>query len=286
MRTRYQIYSPFTDWYWSGDSRTVQLIAATGTDGKGYDGQALEKLIEVQAEIESEGVDHNIMLWWGVSGLDAGASAYADVYKSIANNVGDNAKVFVGTIGHCPNGSGSGRCDGGEGQDLGPFNQQIEQFNEDLKTALSGISNVVILDIAKYIKQLEEDKGAAWLTQDNLHYLPDASKAIYDWVCDQITNVEPGEWEDKASTSADDIMLIYDALRQSGFTKNAAIGALANMKHETGVALQSHMMWHSLFSSAPHRCTSSPRPVSRCVRTTSSSRFLTMESSSMIPSRP
>ena len=93
-----KIYSPFTDWYWSGDSRTVQLIAATGTDGKGYGGQALAKLIEVQSEIESEGVNHNIMLWWGVNGLDSGASAYSDVYKSIANTVGDNAKVFVGTV--------------------------------------------------------------------------------------------------------------------------------------------------------------------------------------------
>lgn len=185
-----KIYSPFTDWYWSGDSRTVQLIAATGTDGKGYGGQALDKLIQVQSEIESEGVNHNIILWWGVNGLGSGASAYADVYKSIANNVGNNAKVFVGTVGFCPNGNGSGKCDGGAGQDLGPFNQEIKQFNEDLKAALSGVSNIVILDVNEYIHQLEDDKGAAWLTQDNLHYLPEASKAIYAWVCDQITNVE------------------------------------------------------------------------------------------------
>lgn len=185
-----KIYSPFTDWYWSGDSRTVQLIAATGTDGKGYGGQALAKLIEVQSEIESEGAQHNIILWWGVNGLQSGASNYADVYKSIANNVGNNAMVFVGTVGHCPDGSGSGKCDGGSGQDLGPFNQEIEQFNESLKTALEGVANIHVLDVAAYIKQLELDKGAAWLTSDNLHYLPDASKAIYAWVCDQITNTE------------------------------------------------------------------------------------------------
>lgn len=235
-----KIYSPFTDWYWSGDSRTVQLIAATGTDGKGYDDQALEKLIEVQAEIESEGVDHNIMLWWGVSGLDAGAPAYADVYKSIANNVGDSAKVFVGTIGHCPNGSGSGKCDGGEGQDLGPFNQQIEQFNEDLKTALSGISNVVILDVAKYIKQLEEDKGASWLTQDNLHYLPDASKAIYDWVCDQITNVEPGYIPDAPTDTHAGV--IWNWLKNAGIANvsnrpELIAAVIGNFQQESYVAI-------------------------------------------------
>lgn len=185
-----KIYSPFTDWYWSGDSRVVQMIAATGTDGKGYGGQALSKLQEVQSEIESEGVQHNILLWWGVNGLHSSAQAYADVYKAIANTVGDNAMVFVGTVGFCPNGSGSGRVDGGAGQALDPFNEQIEEFNADLKTALTNTANIHVLDINKYIHELEDEHGAAWLTSDNLHYLPDASQAIYDWVCNQITNVK------------------------------------------------------------------------------------------------
>ena len=187
-----KIYSPFTTWYWSGDSRTVQLIAATGTDGKGYGGQSLPKLIEVESEIESEGSQHNIILWWGVNGLDYGAQAYADEYKKIANDVGSDAKVFVGTVGHCPDGTGSGKCDGGSGQPLGPFNDQIEQFNQNLITALDQTQNVAVLDIAGYIKELENTHGAAWLTSDNLHYKPEASQAIYDWVCDQITNIEPG----------------------------------------------------------------------------------------------
>lgn len=191
-----KIYSPFTSWYWSGDSRTVQLIAQTHTDGKGYGGESLPKLIEVQSEIETEGVQHNIILWWGVNGLDYGAAAYADVYKAIANTVGNNAMVFVGNVGHCPNGTGSGKVDGGAGQDLVPFNESIKQFNTDLATALSGVSNIHLLDIDSYIQQLEDDKGAAWLTNDNLHYKPEASQAIYDWVCNQITNVEPGDIPD------------------------------------------------------------------------------------------
>ena len=187
-----KIYSPFTNWYWSGDSRTVQLINQTHTDGKGYGGQALAKLIEVQGEIETEGVQHNIMLWWGVNGLYDGAAAYANVYKSIANTVGNNAMVFVGTVGHCPDGTGSGKVDGGAGQVIGPFNEAIEQFNSDLKIELSGVTNVHLIDIYSYIKELEDANGAAWLTNDNLHYKPQASQMIYDWVCDQITNVDPG----------------------------------------------------------------------------------------------
>ena len=240
-----KIYSEFTDWYWSGDSRTVQLVSQTGTDGKGYGGQSLPKLIEVQSEVETQGYQHNIILWWGVNGLDYGANAYADVYKDIADASGTNAMVFVGTVGHCPDGTGSGKVDGGYGQPLGPFNEQIEQFNAELKAALEGVENIHVLDVAKYIKDLEQEKGAAWLTNDNLHYTSVANQMIYDWVCQQITNVEPSDWEDKASTSANDIMLIYDSLRQSGFTKNAAIGAIANMKHETGSALQSHMIGYN-----------------------------------------
>ena len=196
-----RIYSPFTDWYWSGDSRTVQLIAATGTDGAGYGGQALPTLQQVQSEIESQGVQHNIILWWGVNGLGYGASEYANVYKDIANNVGDNAMVFVATVGHCPDGTGSGKCDGGAGQPLDEFNKDIEKFNEDLKSALSGVSNIHILDVAKYIKELEKDKGAAWLTGDNLHYKPEASQMIYDWVCSQITNQQGGDFPDAPETT-------------------------------------------------------------------------------------
>lgn len=185
-------YSPYTDWYWSGDSRTVQLINVTHTDGKGYGGQALNKLKEVKSEIEAGGKQHNIILWWGVNGLGSGAKSYADVYKEIANATEGQSKVFVGTVGHCPNGSGSGKVDGGAGQDLKTFNEEIEQFNVDLKAELEGVGNVVLLDVAAYIKELEESHGAAWLSSDNLHYLPDASQMIYDWVKSQITNIEPG----------------------------------------------------------------------------------------------
>ena len=235
-----RIYSPFTDWYWSGDSRTVQLIAATGTDGVGYGGQALPTLQQVQSEIESQGVQHNIILWWGVNGLGYGASEYANVYKDIANNVGDNAMVFVATVGHCPDGTGSGKCDGGAGQPLDEFNKDIEQFNEDLKSALSGVSNIHILDVAKYIKELEKDKGAAWLTGDNLHYKPEASQMIYDWVCSQITNQQGGDFPDAPETT--NAGKIWNWFKYAGIpnvsTRPELIaGIIGNCQAESGMAI-------------------------------------------------
>lgn len=191
-----KIYSPFTDWYWSGDSRVVQLIAQTHTDGAGYGSAALPKLIEVKTDIETQGTNHNIILWWGVNGLSYGAQAYVEVYQSIADTVGNNAKVFIATVGHCPDGTGSGKVDGGAGQDLVSFNQSIQAFNDALIQDVSSIANLTLIDVDRYIQELEDTKGAAWLTNDNLHYKPEASQAIYDWVCDQITNVEPGDIPD------------------------------------------------------------------------------------------
>lgn len=42
-----------------------------------------------------------------------------------------------------------------------------------------------------------------------------------------------GDWVDKVTTGESDIMVIYSALRACEWTKNAAIGALANMRHES-----------------------------------------------------
>jgi len=42
-----------------------------------------------------------------------------------------------------------------------------------------------------------------------------------------------GDWVDKVTTGEADIMTIYSALRACEWTKNAAIGALANMRHES-----------------------------------------------------
>lgn len=184
-----RIYSPFTDWCWSGDSRTTQMHDFTGVKiassegGKGYDwfSENYSEIAGMQG--------YNIFFWWGVNDVHS-YDKFANLYSDIADGLGDASKVFVGTIGHCPDGTGSGKVDGGGGQDLVPFNNDIEAFNAGLKAALANVSNIVILDVAEYIKELEKDKGASWLTGDNLHYLPEASQMIYDWVCSQITNVE------------------------------------------------------------------------------------------------
>lgn len=237
-----KIYSPYKDWYWSGDSRTIGLVGVIGCAGKGYGGQGLTQLKQVTNEIVSGGNQKNIMLWWGVNGLEDG---YAAVYEQIAQSAGSNSVIFVGTVGRVFNTRGVsdsedtiGQEGGGGSTTIEAFNANIETFNTNLKSALSGYSDIHVLDIWDYIEntlmkdhtQLELSAGVG----NGLHYSSMCYQKIYDWVCSQITNQKLGEWADFASNGEKDIMTIYDGLRQSGFSKNGAIGALANMSHESG----------------------------------------------------
>lgn len=237
-----RIYTPYTDWYWSGDSRTVGLISVVGCAGQGYGGQGLAKLRQVADEIVSGGSGKNIILWWGVNGLQDG---YAEVYEQIAQAAGTNSTVFVATVGRVFNTRGIpdsedtlGQEGGGGSTTIEAYNAAIATFNENLKTALSAYSDVHVLDVWDYIEntlmsdstQLELSAGMG----NGLHYSSSCYKKIYDWVCSQITNVERGAWADFSPVGESDIMTIYDALRESGYSKFAAIGALANMRHESG----------------------------------------------------
>lgn len=228
-----RIYSPFTDWCWSGDSRTEQMHDFTGVKiasskgGKGYDwfSKNYSEIAGMQG--------YNIFFWWGVNDVHS-YDNFANLYSDIADGLGDASKVFVGTIGHCPDATGSGKVDGGGGQDIVPFNNDIEAFNAGLKAALANVSNIVILDVAEYIKELEKDKGASWLTGDNLHYLPEASQMIYDWVCSQITNVEPG-----VNAPMDDstqLGVFYNAMiaAEPSWTKEIISGIVGNVSAESG----------------------------------------------------
>lgn len=246
-----KIYSPYTDWYWSGDSRTVGMINTVHCAGQGYGGQGLSKLRQVTGEIVSGGNQKNIILWWGVNGLENG---YADVYEQIAQSAGSNSVVFVATVGRVFNTRGIpdsedtiGQEGGGGSTTIEQFNANIETFNTNLKSALSGYSDIYVLDVWDYIEntlmndytQLELSAGVG----NGLHYSGVCYQKIYDWVCSQITNEEPSAWADFAPVGEGDIMTIYNGLRQSGFSKNGAIGALANMRHESGWI--SHMIGYN-----------------------------------------
>lgn len=240
-----KIYSPYTDWFWSGDSRTVGLKNVTGTAGEGFGGMGLSTLEENESGIIADAVGYNLIFWWGVNGLEDG---YPEVYTRIANSLGDKATVFVGTVGRVMNtGGGTLGTEGGWGDvTVDEFNKKIKSWNEKLKSELSGVSNIHVLDIWKFIEDLLDEKTELELAAgagNGLHYSSDLYQRIYDWVCSQITNVEQGDWMGKPTNGESDIMLIYDALRESGWTKNAAIGAIANMKHESGWI--SHMIGYN-----------------------------------------
>lgn len=194
-----RIYSPFTDWYWSGDSRTVGLIGVTGTAGEGFGGMGLSTLKDNSDKIKSEAKNYNLIFWWGVNGLEDGYSA---VYKDIANSLGDQSTVFVGTIGRVMNtGGGTLGTEGGWGDTtVDDFNEKIKSWNENLKAELSGVSNIHVLDIWQFIEDLFDEKTELELAAgagNGLHYSADLYQRVYDWVCSQITNVEGIEVDTK-----------------------------------------------------------------------------------------
>ena len=231
--------SRFSNWYWSGDSRTVGLINTTGTEGQGYGGEGLSKLRSEASNIASSvrgNGGHNLALWWGVNGLEDG---YVEVYKQIADSVGSNGAVYVCTVGkvfdtHGGDGSSTlGQEGGGGSVTVEEYNLRINQFNNKLKNALSNISNIKILDVWQFIEDETAGKPATDYCEvgNGLHYKGSLYQKIYDWCKEQVPAYK--DWEDVATNGKDDIPIIYDGLRELGFSRAAAIGALANMSHES-----------------------------------------------------
>lgn len=190
-----KIYSPFLDWYWSGDSRTVGLIDATGTSGQGFVGEGLDKLIQEKNNIVSGSQNHNLALWWGVNDLRSG---YPAVYQEIADSLGNLGMVFVCTIGRVfdTNSGGTIGDEGGWGTTtVAAFNEQIKAWNEQLKSDLAYSANIRVLDVWQFIEDCAADHDVMELAAskgNGLHYSGSLSKMIYDWVCQQITNDEGG----------------------------------------------------------------------------------------------
>lgn len=186
-----RIYSPFTNWYWSGDSRTVGLINTTHTDGQGFGGKGLSTLIDQKNNIVAGAQNHNLALWWGVNGLENG---YAPVYQEIADSLGNNGMTFVCTVGRVfdTNSGGTLGDEGGYGSiTIVEYNEKIKAWNENLKSELSSSNNIHILDVWKFIEdclgtytELELAAGKG----NGLHYSGKLNQLIYDWVCEQITN--------------------------------------------------------------------------------------------------
>ena len=219
----------FSKWVWSGDSRTVQMNAYTGVEiASSMGGMGYAWFSENYADIASK-EGYNIFFWWGVNDTSSYAE-FAELYNQIANSLGNKSKVFVGTVGHCPNGTGSGKVDGGAGQAIEPFNEQIVKFNEQIVGLLD--SKITVIDTYQFIMGLEAEHGAAWLTNDNLHYTKEASEAILEFVASHVTSgdtdlTDPGDREGRCKA-------LYLFFRRKGFSYNHTCGILGNIQDESG----------------------------------------------------
>ena len=173
---------------WTGDSRTEQMhnyfpdLEVVATKG----GMTISYFNDHYSEAKAK-IGYNIFCWYGVNGATKDeADKTAEAYNKLAADLKGKSQVFAGTIGHCPNGSGSNRVDGGCGQSLEGQNKGVEEFNAELKTKLS--SDIILIDTYSYIKQLEEEMGAAAMSTDNLHYTKECSEKIKDYVTQQINS--------------------------------------------------------------------------------------------------
>lgn len=235
--TTYKIYTPYTSWYWSGDYRTVGLIDSAHIDGQGYSYSGIDMLERVKSDIIAASADHNLALWWGLMDLDPG---YASIYKEIAQELGDDSTVFVCTVPRVLNtGGGTIGTEGWTGDTpLSEYNERIKEWNTNLKNSLNGETKIKILDVWQYVENLLKSNSESALAKgpgEGFYYSDATYKKIYDWCNSQITNSQStlGDWANKPANGQVDIMLIYDALRNCGWSRNAAIGALGNMRHES-----------------------------------------------------
>lgn len=229
----YLIYTPYTDWYWSGDDRVVGLIQATEVDGIGhthgvYADAALD-VIDIR-----DSLTENIAVWWGMNDLDKAAD-YAALYTNLANNSANI--VFVCTLGYCPDSTGSGRVDGDQGQDLETFNQSIAAFNSVLSNELVDVQNIYVLDVDSYVHELVSVHGASWVTEDNYHYTADAYQAIEEWVVSQITNINPNVYPVLPGTT--NAEKIWNWFGNSGIsvTPELVAGVIGNFQQESYEAI-------------------------------------------------
>jgi lysozyme len=171
---------------WTGDSRTEQManyfsdLEVYATKG----GQTIDYFNQHYSEI-SDKEGYNIFCWYGVNGATAsGAQKTAEAYNKLATDLKGKSQVFAGTIGHCPNGTGSGKVEGGAGQSIETQNEGVVTFNTELLQNLS--SDIIVIDTYTYIKSLEDSMGAEAMTTDNLHYTKECSQKIREYVNQQI----------------------------------------------------------------------------------------------------
>lgn len=180
-------YTPNTDWYVSGDDRAEGLIAANNLEGISHVGGVYDDII-LDINYLFNHSRKNAFLWWGVNDMND-VQQYARAYQDLGNMTSN--VVFAGTIGYCPDSTGSGKVDGDHGQDLAEFNRQIETFNRELSNLTIGAKDVYVIDVYQYVRDLVASHGAEWVTHDNYHYTDEAYQMIWDWIINQITHVNP-----------------------------------------------------------------------------------------------
>ena len=182
----------------------------------------------------------NIVLWWGVNGLDKDGIV-AD-YNDIASN--SSCKVIVLSVGKVFNTSNYpdnqrklGEEGGGGNTSISDYNASIQDFNEYLKKPEKLSSNIIYLDMTEFLQDLENKYNSLKLSageNNGLHYSSFLYKEIKTWVEKQVPVVEVDYSIKTGGDRKNDIFTLYKMLLSVGYNKTSAIGILANCQAESG----------------------------------------------------
>mgnify|MGYP004503130035 CR=1 FL=1 len=157
--------------YYLGDSRTNGLASALGAnesviakDGGNYN-DFVTHSATLKSKLNNSTGNYNVVLNYGVNDL-GNVNKYCEGYKSLANTIGSNHKVYVVSVNPM-----------NDNTKWNATNASINNFNSSMKSCISSVSNITYCDVnstasnAKWVSD--------YLSSDGLHYNSNGYKYIH-----------------------------------------------------------------------------------------------------------
>lgn len=157
--------------YYLGDSRTNGLASALGTnesviakDGGNYN-DFVTHSATLKSKLNNSTGNYNVVLNYGVNDL-GNVNKYCEGYKSLANTIGSNHKVYVVSVNPM-----------NDNTKWNATNASINSFNSSMKSCISSVSNITYCDVNS---TASNDKWVSdYLSSDGLHYNTNGYKYIH-----------------------------------------------------------------------------------------------------------
>lgn len=157
--------------YYLGDSRTNGLASTLESnenviakDGGNYN-DFVTHTSTLKSKLKNSTGNYNIVLNYGVNDL-GNVNKYCEGYKSLANTIGSNHKVYVVSVNPM-----------NDSTKWNATNASINSFNSSMKSCISSVSNITYCDVNS---TASNDKWVKdYLSSDGLHYNNNGYKYIH-----------------------------------------------------------------------------------------------------------